>query len=259
VTEIHTAALQGYATEAQSYMRGRPGYPAEILPWLAYSMRVVPGNLVVDLGAGTGIFTKLLLTTGADVLAVEPVEAMRAQLAEALPGVRVVAGTGSAIPLLSASADAVICAQSFHWFATRSALQEIHRILKPGAKFGLVWNARDESVDWVAAITRIIRPYEVGVPRFYEGDWRKAFTGEYFTALEKSVFAHQHVGAAEKAILDRIQSISFIASLPTHEKDKVADQLRALIASHPALRGRAAISFPYRTEAYSCTRLDQGI
>jgi SAM-dependent methyltransferase len=256
MTKIHAAARQGYSTEAQRYSRGRPGYPAEILPWLAHSLGVVPGKLVVDLGAGTGIFTKLLLHTGAAVVAVEPVEAMRTQLAEALPGVRVVAGTGSAIPLLSASADAVICAQSFHWFATRSALREIHRILKPGASFGLVWNARDESVDWVAAITRIIRPYEVGVPRFYEGDWRKAFSGEYFTALEKSAFTYQHVGTAEKAILDRIQSISFIASLPAHEKSKVADQLRALIASHPTLRGRTTISFPYRTEAYRCTRLD---
>ncbi|HUX25166.1 MAG TPA: class I SAM-dependent methyltransferase [Burkholderiales bacterium] len=256
MTEIHIAARQGFSTEAQTYMRGRPDYPADILPWLADDLGVVPGKLVVDLGAGTGKFTRMLLQTGADIIAVEPVEAMRMQLTKSLSGVGTLAGNASAIPLKSASVDAVICAQSFHWFATHSALREIHRILKPGAKLGLVWNVRDESLDWVEAMSRIITPYEGDVPRFYRGDWRKPFSGEYFTAPEQTVFAYQHVGTAEEVILDRVLSISFIAALTTHEKSKVADQLRALIASHPTLRGRDTIAFPYRTEAYRCTSLD---
>ena len=118
MTEVHTAALQGFSAEAQTYARGRPEYPPEILHWLAAALGVAASTIVVDLGAVTGKFTKLLVPTGADLIAVEPVEAIRAQLAESLPGVRVVAGSAEAVPLKTASADVLVCAQAFHWFAT---------------------------------------------------------------------------------------------------------------------------------------------
>ncbi len=255
VTEIHAAAQKGFSTEAQAYVRGRPEYPVEVLAWLAGELGIAPGKLVIDLGAGTGKFTKLLAQTGADITAVEPVDAMRTQLTQSLPGVRALAGQADAMPLETASADVVVCAQAFHWFATEAALAEIHRVLKPGGKLGLVWNVRDESVDWVKAITDIITPFEGDAPRFYKGDWRKPFASRYFSAPEPTVFTYQHVGSAQEVILDRFLSVSFIAALPSPEKAKVAGQLHALIASHPALRGQDTISFPYRTEAYCCKRL----
>ena len=256
MTDVHAVAQLGFSREAQAYARGRPEYPAAVLPWLANDMRVAPGKVVVDLGAGTGKFTKLLVQTGAEVLAVEPVEAMRAQLAGSLPGVPCLAGRAEAIPLATAAADAVVCAQAFHWFANTAALAEIHRVLRTGGRLGLIWNVRDETVDWVAAITEIITPYEGDVPRFWKGAWRQPFSGQYFTELEQSSFAYQHVGTAQEVILDRFLSVSFIAALPPHERADVANQLRALIVSHPALRERDAIAFPYCTEAYRCTRLD---
>ena len=252
MTTIHPAAQNGYSAEAQSYARGRPEYPAELLRWLTDDLNIGVGKVVVDLGAGTGKFTKLLAQIGADVIAVEPVEAMRTQLSGNLPGVRCLAGCAEAIPLETSSADALVCAQAFHWFANKDALGEIHRVLRADGMFGLVWNVRDESVDWVAAITKIVTPYEGDAPRFHKGDWREPFDGEHFTALECTSFVHQHVGTPQQVILDRVLSVSFIAALPPHEKAGVAAQLRELIASHPALRGRDTIAFPYRTEAYRC-------
>lgn len=259
MTSIHNAAQQGFSAEAQTYARGRPEYPADVLPWLTDAMKIGHGRRVIDLGAGTGKFTGLLLRTGGDVMAVEPVDAMRAQLVQRFPAVTALAGSAEAMPLPAACVDAVVCAQAFHWFATEAALAEIYRVLKPGGKLGLVWNVRDESVDWVAAITAIITPHEGDAPRFYKGDWRSPFaapTGQRFTALEQTRFAYQHVGSAQEVILDRFMSVSFIAALAASAKAVVFAQLNALIASHPALRNQKKIAFPYRTEAYVCTRLD---
>jgi SAM-dependent methyltransferase len=253
--QVHRAAQRGFSIEAQAYARGRPEYPAEILRWLTDELGVAPGQCVVDLGAGTGKFTTLLERTGAQVIAVEPVEAMRAQLLDRLPQVQALDGTAQAIPLPAASADAVVCAQAFHWFASDEALAEIHRVLKPGGWLGLVWNVRDDSVPWIAAISDIIDPYEDDAPRFRTGEWRKAFTGRWFSELQLTTLAHQHVGPADEVIVARFLSVSFIAALPPAEKHKVADRLRELVASDPALRGCATIAFPYRTEAYRCTRL----
>lgn len=111
----------------------------------------------------------------------------------------------------------------------------------------------------MAAITAIITPYEGDAPRFYKGDWRKPFAapaGQHFTALEQAHFAYQHVGSAQEVILDRFMSVSFIAALAVSDKAVVFAQLNELIASHPALRNREKIAFPYRTDAYVCKCLD---
>jgi len=253
--EIHQAAREGYAVDAKSYARGRPEYPAELAGWLAGELGVVPGAHVIDLGAGTGKFTKRLLATGATVTAVEPVDAMRAELSASLPGVAALGGTAASMPLDTASADVVVCAQAFHWFAGAAELEEIHRVLRPGGRLGLVWNVRDESVDWVAQLTGIITPYEGDAPRFYKGDWRRPFDASpCFDLPAPRSFVNAHVGTPEEVIVDRILSVSFIAALPAGEKADVARRLRELITEHPALRGRETVAFPYRTEAYCCSR-----
>ena len=253
---VHAAARQGFEKEAQAYARGRPDYPAALSAWLSDTLGLGPGRQVADVGAGTGKFTALLTTTGAAVVAVEPVDAMRASI-EALqqPTVRAMAGTAQAIPLPDGTLDAVVCAQAFHWFATKQALDEFQRVLKPGGKLGLVWNVRDESVDWVAELTAIITPYEGDAPRFHKGDWRKPFPHPGFTALAQERLTHEHVGPPQQVIVDRFLSISFIAALPDAERSAVRAQIEALIARHPALRGQTAVRFPYTTLACHCERV----
>ncbi|UDM52563.1 class I SAM-dependent methyltransferase [Cupriavidus sp. MP-37] len=252
---IHQAAARGFAGQADTYARGRPEYPAEIDAWLRGALALQAGRVALDLGAGTGKFTRRLVQTGAAVIAVEPVAQMRAQLAAAVAPVQTLEGSAEAIPLADASVDAVICAQAFHWFANAQALAEIRRVLRPGGRLGLVWNVRDESVDWVAQLTVIMAPYEGDAPRFHKGDWKRVFPAEGFGPLALQSLPYAHAGPPQQVIVDRVMSVSFIASLPEAEQARVRARLHALIDQHPALSGRAEVAFPYRTEAYHCERL----
>lgn len=257
MTGIHKSAQQGFSTQAVAYAQGRPDYPRQLTGWLTDALQINTHSTVIDLGAGTGKFSRLLSSVVPTLIAVEPVEAMGAQLKKLLPDVRLLSGTAEAIPLEDATADAVVCAQAFHWFSTEAALREIHRVLKPDGHLGLIWNVRDESVDWVAAITQIITPYEGDTPRFHSGRWREAFTGEYFSDPEVTCFPYSHVGSPQEVIMDRFLSVSFIAALPEAEKAKVTEQLQTLIHTHPALKGRDTVAFPYQTQAYRAQRLSK--
>lgn len=252
---LHSAAATGFTTAVDAYVRGRPDYPAEIDSWLRDSLRIGPGRRVLDLGAGTGKFTRRLVATGAHVIAVEPVEAMRGKLIADLPEVTALGSTAEAIPVPNGSVDAVVCAQSFHWFATSAALNDIHRVISPSGRLGLVWNVRDESAPWVSKLVDLVDVYEGNAPRFRSGRWRDVFPHPGFGPLEESRFPNHHTGPAEHVIVDRVLSTSFIAALPQTERNQLAGRIRKLIADEPALAGKAEITFPYVTMAYAATRL----
>jgi ubiquinone/menaquinone biosynthesis C-methylase UbiE len=119
---------------AGAYRRARPSYPAAAVEW---ALEAAPGRRVVDLAAGTGKLTEVLVAAGADVVAVEPLANMRAELERALPSVRALDGSAERIPLPGGSADAVLVGQAFHWFDGPAALAEIARVLVPGGALGL--------------------------------------------------------------------------------------------------------------------------
>jgi len=250
MSDVHPTATEGFGRGADTYVRGRPDFPAAALDWLRHDLGLRPGMSVIDLGAGTGTFTRLLVETGATVTAVEPVSAMREHLVQDLPSVSALIGEAQHIPLADASVDAVVCAQSFHWFASAESLAEIHRVLKPGGVLGLIWNVRDQSVHWVAELTRIMEPYEGDAPRYDNGEWRTVFPAKGFSELRERSFPHIHAGPAERVIVDRVASVSFIAALDEATRTRVLDKVRALIVATPALAGARAIAFPYVTQAY---------
>jgi SAM-dependent methyltransferase len=252
---IHHAASKGFSAKAGHYVRGRPDYPGDLVPWLQRRLDLAPGKTVVDLGAGTGKFTACLVKTGARVIAIEPVAQMRQKLVEALPMVEAQAGTAEAIPLPDACVDAVTCAQAFHWFASAAALKEIHRVLKPGGKLGLIWNMRDESVGWIAQLTRILNAHQADTPRFASGAWKRVFPFAGLSPLREDHFSHSHTGSPEDVIINRVRSTSFIAALPADAEAKVIAQVQALIASEPSLAASAVVTVPYTTAAFSSEKI----
>lgn len=241
-------------TEAQAaaYVRGRPDYPVALDAWLRQALGLREGTTAVDLGAGTGKFIPRLLAVGADVIAVEPSGAMRAQLMAHFPQVDVREGRAQAMPLADQSVDAVICAQCFHWFATDEALDEIRRVLKPGGRLGLVWNIRDATTAWVARLIGIMAPHDPGTPDFESQLWRGLFPRPGFSALREHTFANPQVGPPDRVILDRVLSVGSIATLPTATRERVIAQVQAVIDETLALAGRPVVTFPNITFAYDC-------
>lgn len=255
MAHIHHAAAEGFAAGAANYVAGRPEYPAEIEQWLSHDLALGPGKSVLDLGAGTGKFTPRLLATGAKVIAVEPVPEMLGQLIRQYPAVETHSGSAEQIPLDAAIVDAVVCAQSFHWFATPAALHEIRRVLKPGGALGLIWNVRDDSIPWVAELTKIMKPFEGDTPRFHSQKWQLNFPAPGFGPLREHRFQNSHTGPPEQVIVERILSVSFISALPPRERNQVASQLRQVIDQSPEIAGKAQVTFPYETLAFVCNKL----
>lgn len=247
---MHRAAEQGFAQAADDYVRGRPGYPPEVRDWLTGTLGLGTGTTVLDLGAGTGKFTTLLAATGARVIAVEPVAQMREKLVRAAPDVLALNGTAEAIPLEDASVDAVVSATAFHWFATRAALAEMHRVLRPGGVLGLVWNVRDTRVEWVARLDTIVESRVEGSPRFHTGEWRRAFPFDGFTPLEERRVAHAHTGPVDDVIVNRVRSSSVMSGMAPQEWAAVERTLRRLVEEELGLGGNAVVAMPYVTAMY---------
>lgn len=246
---VHPAATIGYGAESEAYRRSRPGYPDPLIAWLASELPLGPDTEVLDLAAGTGSFTRTLVQTSSHVVAVEPVAEMRAALEAALPDLRVLDGAAEHIPVPDGSADVVTVAQAFHWFDGEAASREIHRVLRPGGRLGVIFNVRDESVAWNRRLTELLAPIEGDAPRHRHGQWRVALdSGEWFGRPRE--FALPFTWPVTRAgFLDRIRSISFVAAAPHGSRKKLLKEIEELLDVDPELVGRRQIPFAYRSEA----------
>ncbi|HEV3170030.1 MAG TPA: class I SAM-dependent methyltransferase [Actinocrinis sp.] len=252
---IHHAAELGYQLAAADYERVRPSYPTRALGVLADALNLGPGKQVAEVGAGTGKFTRLLALTGARVIAVEPVAAMRARLAELLPRVEIVDGLAEATGLADASVDVVVAAQAWHWFDPAAALAEVERITRPGGRLGLVWNTLDETVPWVSEYSSIYRLWRTdAVPGHRDGTWRKFFdTVQGWDSLCEEHVPNPYVTDRE-GVLGQALTSSMISTLDDGRRAQVRRQLEEVLERHHESRGDR-IEIPYVTDLYWTSRV----
>jgi SAM-dependent methyltransferase len=238
---------RSFARVADEYDRGRPGYPREAIEWLLGDEPLD----VLDLGAGTGKLTQALLEGGHRVIAVEPLEEMRAILTSRLPGANALAGTAENLPLQDASVDAVTVGAAFHWFDERAALAEIARVLRPPGVLGLLGNAFDTTLPWVARVREILGPPAIQRP----GHWPSVEDlGERFAEVEDREFPHeQRVDRA--SLRDLASSRSSLAIMDGDEREGVLASLDRLWQQEPELLGRTEATLPWRARVRRCTRL----
>jgi ubiquinone/menaquinone biosynthesis C-methylase UbiE len=225
--DIDPAAV-AFGPAAGDYERARPSYPPAAVDVLRRELGIGPGRRVLDLAAGTGKLTRLLVGTGADVVAVEPVDGMREQLAGAVPGIEVLDGTAEAIPLPDASVDAVTVAQAFHWFRFDEALAEIRRVLRPGGGLAVLFNERDERVPWVRRWNADIEWHARRIAYYQRTDWRVLLAGGGFGDV-----GHVDVEWVQPMTRDlvaaRTRSVSYVAQEPPDVQQQYVDKILAIV------------------------------
>ena len=234
-----------FGPAAREYDRLRPPYPAEAVEW---AVGGPPPRVVVDLGAGTGILTRVLLAAGYAAVPVEPDTGMRDQLAAATPGTRALAGSAEAVPLPDGSVGAVVSGQAYHWFERDLAHAEAARLLAAGGSFAAVWNNRDDDEPWVAALSRLAKAYG-DVPH----DAPTSF-GSRFTRVEHRTF-HHATPMTGADLVAMMTTRSYYLTAPAPRRRAFEAELRELVETHPDLAGRDRFPLPYRTEVYRASTL----
>jgi len=241
----------------QYYERGRPGWPREAaeLPGLP------PTATVLDLGAGTGKLTRVLVARFDRVVAVEPADAMRRLLVTLCPEAEARAGNGREIPLPDGSVDAVFAGEAFHWFDDDRSLMDIARVLRAGGAVVLMWNLPaapwDPSITAVEALLRErlpesaldYDPLDLGGPRRGDGEWRGSFAAAGFEALRDTRMPNQQTLDRE-GLLAFFASLGWIADLADDERVPLLTEVRSLLTASEYRR-------PWETHVY-WTRLLQG-
>jgi SAM-dependent methyltransferase len=239
----HRKQARSFGAVAIEYERARPSYPPQAARWL---VEAGPGREVIDLAAGTGKLTRVLAGLGYDVTAVEPLAGMREQLEAAAPGIPVLEGTAEAIPAADASADAVLVAQAFHWFDAPAALDEIARVLRPGGVLGMLWNLRDDSVDWMQPLNRLLRRPGDLVSMSRDLAREEAEGHPHFSGIERREFPNP-LPYTPELLGTWARSTSRIAVLPEDEREQVIASIMELTRTHPGLRGRETFELPLVT------------
>lgn len=230
------AHARSFGEVADVYEAARPGYPPVAVSWLVHPDEV----RVVDVGAGTGKLSRVLLATGHEVVAVDPSAEMLDVLRTQTPDIGTLVGTGEQLPIPDGSVDAVSYAQAWHWVDPRAASAEAARVLKPGGTLALIWNFRDERVDWVR---------ELGVAM-------RADTGQYTPGADEFPHVDAPFGAPERAqfewrqtvdrddILRLAASRSYVAVMDADGREQVLAAVRELLDTHPQTAGRRSSRCP---------------
>ncbi len=246
-TPDHATAARSFASVADAYDRARPTYPVEAAEWMVGRQPAT----VVELGAGTGKFTDLLVRLGHDVLATEPLDEMLQYLSFRHPELRVAATPAEEIPAATRSVDTVVAAQSFHWFDLARALPEIARVLKPEGRVALVWNDLDDRIPWVRKLRALI-----GSPGPQPDPTDDLVGSMLFGYVEEESFRFWQP-LRKRELRDLVLSRSYVATLDPMAQDRLLRKVDELFDEYD--RGSDGLRLPYVTRCYRAVVRPRGL
>jgi len=243
-----------FTDRVDNYVKYRPGYPKPSINYMARQCHLKPGSVVADVGAGTGIFTGLLLDKGYKVFAIEPNEAMRSAAAEFLEdkadNLVLIDGTAENTTLIGNSVDAVVCAQAFHWFNNADARNEFRRILKKNGRVALVWNNRLTDVDdFAVAYELLLKRESIEYNRVNHQNLTETDFACFFHDGDYKVERFDNVQIFDlDGLIGRAFSSSYIPAKSTPEGERFQHDLE-LIFEQFQVNGK--VTFHYKTEVYT--------
>src|SRR5579885_2985017 len=215
------------------YQKSRPGYPEAAIDFVLEHCRLSGLSLIADVGCGTGIASRIFAARGIQVIGIEPNDDMRSTAEshiESPPNLIYKKAAAEATGLDAASLDAVLAAQAFHWFNAAAALQEFHRILKPGGFVVLMWNERDTGDQFTKEYGSLFESMSEG---FSIDQWKGA-VGQ--PLLESNLFtnaARHAFSNAQEMDLEGLLARAFSASYaPRHgeRREQLKDGLQSLFS-----------------------------
>jgi SAM-dependent methyltransferase len=243
-----------FGSVAQAYERGRPRYEPHVIATIG---EAAGGPRILDVGAGTGRLSGPLLEAGYDVVAVEPLDEMRAILAGHIGAERALSGRAEALPLDDASVGGAVCSDAWHWFDHVRAADELARVVTPGG--GVVvsfsyptWEDADDAPDWY----RDLRVVYTALPKREHPAFRADFTAQagleghpLFDELQSRNVPFVHHTDRE-GIVAHWASMSFVATLPDAQHEELLRELDRMLAR----RGIDEVDIPYRAELWITRR-----
>jgi len=260
---IDPRASRAWSADAELYERGRPGFPPEAVQQALDGLGLGPGARVLDLAAGTGKLTRALVSAQLDVIAVEPLQSMRALFASACPGVAVLDGRAEGIPLSDGCVDAVFVGQAVHWFDVPAACLEIARVLRSRGGVALLrndWLTVEEAPSWLAELKAVLGQHAPGEEPdrspYGGGRWQLAISDSaVFEELESANVEHAETLAVD-IVLAQIASWSFFDASGSDRAGLMRESERVLRA-HAGLGAEATLTVPYRTQVRWARRAER--
>lgn len=255
---------------ASHYERFRPGPPVAVVDWF------VPSHVgrAVDLGAGTGALTRLLIDRADEVVAIEPDDRMRALLETHVAGVRALAGRGESIPLPDGCADAVLASSSWHWMDPIPTLHEVGRVLVPNGIIGAVWSGPDPEGPFMVQARAVLaeqsrartEPAAAGenepgeLSSLIMGDaLRPTFgfeipAGVPFNQPDHHVFAWDVALNADE-LIGLLGTLSWIITMPDDRRERVLAEARRLLRDVLGVAIDVTVDVAFRADAWRSRRI----
>lgn len=244
---VDPRAASGFSSAVEAYDRARPAYPDEAITHIAHELGIIGGTTVLDLAAGTGKLTDLLVPIAEHVIAVDPSEPMLAPLQARHRRVETLVGTAEDIPLGVDAVDAVCVGEAFHWFDAARAAVEIDRVLIPGGGLGLLFNrARWDDLPWIEEFRAATMHHRDAAGPWPSGtdQWQQALadSGRFATPRSSSFENLQEI--EPDGFVAMVSSWSWIANLEDDTRSEVLADVRGVV-------GDAPFTLRYETEVFT--------
>ncbi len=276
----HETAVKGFsAHNAEIYNKSRPSYSRETIKQCCDIIGQGNNNLngldIIELGAGTGKFTESFFNYETvlnknlknSYIACDQSQAFleKINIAKSVKNstnLDIVVASSNDLPFKKNSADCILIAQAFHWMASLDSVLEMSRVLKPEAPLILIWNAFDESIDWISQIENILTSYyeresqriNQFIPRYRDQKWQNIFAdktvAKHFKLPLRKYASHQVVRSTRQDILDRLVSTSVVSVLSEKEKQIFFTKINDILDNHEQTKGSTTYDLRYTTDVF---------